>query len=327
VIHRRTFIARVAGGLLAARLVTAAQRTSAQPNPIPVIGYLTYSGISPLDEAFRQGLRELGYVEGQNIRVEYRQADGNVERLRGLADELVSLKVSVIVAASTQAVIAAKRATSTIPIVFPVTFDPVESAFVASLARPGGNLTGLSPINPTITAKRVELLRELLPHISRVAVLRDPTNPGSLFVARETEASAKLLGILAQVFEVRTLDEMEPAFRAAKGADAMMVISDRFFSIQQNQVIDLGRKYRLPQMFDTEAYVKNGGLMSYGADLTDLYQRAATYVDKILKGASPANLSVEQAQNFELFVNRKTANALGIVIPPSLLLRADEVIQ
>jgi putative ABC transport system substrate-binding protein len=285
-----------------------AQRAAAQPKAIPVIGYLTYSGISPLDEAFRKGLRELGYVEGQNIRVEYRQADGNVERLKGLADELVRLQVNVIVAASTQAVIAAKRATSTIPIVFPVTFDPVESGFVASLARPGGNLTGLSPINPTVTAKRVELLRELLPHISRVAVLRDPTNPGSLFVARETEKSAKLLGISAQVFEVRTLDEMEPAFRAAKGAraDAMMVISDRFFSIQQNQVIDLGRKYRLPQMFDTEAYVKNGGLMSYGADLTDLYQRAATYVDKILKGASPANLPVEHGS--ELRAIRQSQN-------------------
>jgi putative tryptophan/tyrosine transport system substrate-binding protein len=321
---RRKFIGGIAGGILAMPLAAFAQQKA-----VPRIGYLRFIEFPPNDEAFRKGLRELGYVEGQNIRIEYRQAGGNVERLRELADELVSLKVDVLVAASTQAVEAAKRSTKTIPIVFPVTFDPVESGFVVSLARPGGNLTGLSPLNPVVTAKRVELLREVIPHISRVAVLRNPTNPGSLFASRETEAAATQLGIRPQVFEVRTLDEMDTAFRAAVEAhsDAMMVISDNFFFTQQNHIIDLGQRHRLPEMFDTGDFVKGGGLISYGANLADLYQRAAAYVDKILKGASPANLPVEQATKFELFVNLKTAKQLSLMIPQSVLLRADEVIQ
>ena len=321
---RRTFVTLIPSALLA-----SVHPVVAQQKPIPRIGYLRFIEFPPNDEAFRRGLRELGYVEGQNIRIEYRQAGGNVERVRELADELVSLKVDVLVAASTQAVDAAKRATNTIPIVFPVTFDPVESGFVASLARPGGNLTGLSPLNPVVTAKRVELLREVIPHISRVAVLRNPTNSGSLFALKGTEAAAKRLGIRAQVFEVRTVDEVEAAFRAAveDHADAMMVLSDNFFFSQQDHIIDLGKRHRLPEMFDTGDFVKRGGLISYGANLADLYQRSAAYVDKILKGASPANLPVEQATKFELFVNLKTARALGLTIPQSVLLRADEVIQ
>jgi putative ABC transport system substrate-binding protein len=197
------------------------------------------------------------------------------------------------------------------------------------LARPGGNLTGLSPLKPVVTAKRVELLREVIPHISHVAVLRNPTNPGSLFALRETEATARRLGMRVQVFEVRTLDEMDTAFRAAveARADAMMVISDNFFFTQQNHIIDLGQRHRLPEMFDTGDFVKSGGLISYGANLADLYQLAAAYVDKILKGASPANLPVEQATKFELFVNLKPAKQLALTIPQSVLLRADEVIQ
>jgi putative ABC transport system substrate-binding protein len=321
---RRMFVTLIPCALLA-----AVRPVLAQQKPIPRIGYLRFIEFPPNDEAFRRGLRELGYVEGQNIRIEYRQAGGNVERVRELADELVSLKVDVLVAASTQAFDAAKRATNTIPIVFPVTFDPVESGFVASLARPGGNLTGLSPINPVVTAKRVELLREVIPHISRVAVLRNPTNSGSLFALRETEAAAKRLGIRPQVFEVRTVNEVEAAFRAAveDHADAVMVLSDNFFFSQQDRIIDLGKRHRLPEMFDTGDFVKRGGLISYGANLADLYQRSAAYVDKILKGASPANLPVEQATKFELFVNLKTAKQLGLTIPQSVLLRADEVIQ
>jgi putative tryptophan/tyrosine transport system substrate-binding protein len=321
---RRTFVTLIPCALLA-----AVHPVLAQQKPIPRIGYLRFIEFPPNDEAFRRGLRELGYVEGQNIRIEYRQAGGNVERVRELADELVSLKVDVLVAASTQAVDAAKRATNTIPIVFPVTFDPVESGFVASLARPGGNLTGLSPINPVVTAKRVELLREVIPHISRVAVLRNPTNSGSLFALRETEAAAKRLGIRPQIFEVRTVNEVEAAFRAAveDHADAVMVLSDNFFFSQQDHIIDLGKRHRLPEMFDTGDFVKRGGLISYGANLADLYQRSAAYVDKILKGASPANLPVEQATKFELFVNLKTAKVLGLTIHQSVLLRADEVIQ
>jgi putative ABC transport system substrate-binding protein len=226
---RRTFVTLPPCALLA-----AVHPVVAQQKPIPRIGYLRFIEFPPNDEAFRRGLRELGYVEGQNIRIEYRQAGGNIERVRELADELVSLKVDVLVAASTQAVDAAKQATNTIRIVFPVTFDPVESGFVASLARPGGNLTGLSPINPVVTAKRGELLREMIPHISRVAVLTNPTNSGSLFALRETEAAAKRLAIRPQVFEVRTVDEVEAAFRAAveDHADAVMVLSDNFFFSQ-----------------------------------------------------------------------------------------------
>jgi putative ABC transport system substrate-binding protein len=321
---RRTFVT-----LLPCALLASVHPVVAQQKTIPRIGYLRFIEFPPNDEAFRRGLRELGYVEGQNIHIEYRQAGGNVERVRELADELVSLKVDVLVAASTQAVDAAKRATRTIPIVFPVTFDPVESGFVVSLARPGGNLTGLSPINPVVTAKRVELLREVIPHISRVAVLRNPTNSGSLFALRGTEAAAKRLGIRPQVFEARTVDEVEAAFRVAveDHAAAVMVLSDNFFFSQQDHIIDLGKRHRLPEMFDTGDFVKRGGLISYGANLADLYQRSAAYVDKILKGASPANLPVEQATKFELFVNLKTAKQLGLTIPQSVLLRADEVIQ
>src|SRR5918999_681585 len=223
-----------------------------QAKKVPRIGYLRFIENPLLDEAFRKGLRELGYVEGQNIHVEYRYAGGSLERVAELAAELVSLKVDVIVAGSTQSIDAVKQATKTIPIVFPVTFDPVASGFVASLARPGANLTGLSTVNPDAAAKRVELLKELMPRISRVAVLRNPTNSGSQFVLKETEAGAKQLGIRLQTLEARSPDDLEGAFRAAtkEQAGALIVVVDVLFSTQRKRIGDLGIKYRLPGIFD-----------------------------------------------------------------------------
>jgi putative tryptophan/tyrosine transport system substrate-binding protein len=297
---------------------------------VPRIGYLRFVRVAPpYDEAFRGGLRDLGYVIGQTILIEERFADGRLERLAEMAAELVRLEVDVIVAVSTQATEVARRATRTIPIVFPVTFDPVASGFVASLARPGGNLTGLSPLNPTVTAKRVELLRELLPRVARAAVLRNPTNPGSAFVLRETETAARDVGLTVQAFEARAAGEIDAAVAAAarSRAEALLVISDALFFSEQARLVDLGRRHRLPTMFDTPEFVSAGGLMSYGTDLVDLYRRAATYVHKILRGARPADLPVEQATKFDLVLNQRTARALGLTIPASLLLRADRVIE
>jgi len=293
------------------------------------IGYLRFIEIPVLDAAFRNGLSELGYVEGQNIHVEYRYAGGSAERLAEFAAELVSLKVDVIVAGSTQAIDAARRATKTIPIVFPVTFDPVESGFVASLARPGGNLTGLSTVNPDAAAKRVELLKEVIPRISRLAVLRNPTNSGSRFPLQETEAGAKQLSIRLQTLESRSPDDLEGAFRLAtrERAGALIVIVDALFISQQERISDLAIKHRLPTMFDNAQYVEAGGLISYGANLSDLFRRAAVYVDKILKGAKPADLPVEQPTKFELVINLKTAKQIGLTIPPNVLARADKVIK
>ncbi len=309
----------VAGGVVA----------QAQSTRLPRIGYLSLGGPSGFRDAFATGLRELGHVDGQNIRVEYRYADGSQPRLAALADELVRLGVAVIVAQSTQAVDAARRATTTIPIVFPVTFDPVESGFVESLARPGGNLTGLSPLNPVVTAKRVELVREVVPQLGRLAVLRNPSNSGSAFALREAERATEQLGIRLHVLDVATVEQMEPALRTAVGAHAgaLMVLSDNLFFREHRRIVELANRYRLPQVFDTKDFVESGGLMSYGADLDDLYRRAASYVDKILKGASPATLPVEQATKFELLVNMKTAQRLGVTIPQSVLLRADRVVR
>jgi putative ABC transport system substrate-binding protein len=301
----------------------------AQAPKLPRIGYLSFGGPSGFRDAFASGLRELGYVDGQNIHVEYRYAEGSQARLTALADEFVRLGAAVIVAQSTQAVDAARRATTTIPIVFPVTFDPVGSGFVESLARPGRNLTGLSPLNPVVTAKRVELMREVVPQLARLAVLRNPSNSGSTFALRETERASEQLGIRLHVLDVATVAQMEPAFRAAVSANAgaLMVLSDNLFFREHPRIVALANPHRLPQIFDTKDFVESGGLMSYGADLDDLYRRAASYVDKILKGASPATLPVEQATKFELLVNLKTARQLGLTIPPSVLVRADRVVQ
>jgi len=320
---RRPLVAALLLALLGAGPVAA------QTPRIPRIGYLRLAEVPRFDDAFRRGLRGLGYVEGQSIRVEYRYAGGSVERVEALAAELVSLKVDVIVAGSTQAIDAVRRATTTIPIVFPVTIDPVAAGYVQSLARPGGNLTGLTPLNAAVTTKRVELVRELVPRLGRLAVLRNPTNSGSALVLQETEAAAKPLGLRLQVLEARTAGEIEAAFRAAvrERAGALMLLPDNLFFAQHRRVVELERAHRLPVMFDTRDFVEAGGLVSYGADLADLFERAAVYVDKILKGARPATLPVEQATKFELFVNRKAARQLGLTVPDTVLARADRIVE
>jgi putative tryptophan/tyrosine transport system substrate-binding protein len=300
-----------------------------QAKKVPRIGYLRFIEFPAYDAAFRNGLTDLGYIERENIHVEYRFAGGSLARLAEFAAELVSLKVDVIVAGSTQSIDAAKRATKTIPIVFPVTFDPVESGFVASLARPSGNLTGLSTVNPDAAAKRVELLKEVIPEISRLAVLRNPTNSGSQFPLKETEAGAKHLGIRLQTLEARSPEELEGVFRLATSerAGALIVIVDALFNAHQQRISELAIKHRLPAMFDSAQYAEAGGLISYGANLSDLFRRAATYVDKILKGAKPADLPVEQPTKFDLVINLKTAKQIGLAIPPHVLARADRVIR
>jgi putative ABC transport system substrate-binding protein len=323
-ISRRRFLGSAGIGVLVAPFAV-----HAQPHNIPRIAYLRLTAFPPNDDMFRKGLRELGYIEGQNIQIEYRYAGNSVARLAEMAAELVNLRPDVIVAGGTQAIEAARRATSTIPIVFPVTFDPVASGFVVSVARPGRNLTGFDALNPAVTAKRVELLKALIPGIARVAVFRNSTNPGSLFALKETEAAAKRLQIQVQVLGTQTPDDVGAAFAAAvkARAGAIMVISDNFLLTQQKKIVELATKHRLPGMYDTSDFVQAGGLISYGTNLGDLFRRAAMYVDKILKGAKPAELPVEQATRFDLVVNLNTAKALELTIPQWLLSRADQVIH
>jgi putative ABC transport system substrate-binding protein len=300
-----------------------------QAKKMPRIGYLRFTEFPAYDTAFRKGLSDLGYIERENIQVEYRFASGSLARLAEFAAELVNLKVDVIVAGSTQSIDAAKQATKTIPIVFPVTFDPVESGFVASLARPGGNLTGLSTVNADAAAKRVDLLKEAIPRLSRLTVLTNPTNSGSRFPLKETEMAAKQLGLQLQALEARSVEEIEAAFplAARERAGALIVVVDALFNAQQERISALGIKHRLPTMFDNEQYVQAGGLISYGADLSDMFRRAAIYVDKILKGVKPGDLPVEQPSKFDLVINLKTAKQIGLIIPPNVLARADKVIR
>ena len=327
-VSKRLFCFALSAVLFALCVSVGAQ----QPKNVRRVGYLNLgasSSAGPNLKAFQQGLRELGYVEGENIRVEYRYAEGSVESLAKLAAELVNLKVEVIVATSTQAIDAARRTTKTIPIVFPITIDPVASAFVASLARPGGNLTGLTTLNQDVAGKRVELLKEAIPRISRVAALSNPTNSGSLFALKETETAANHLGIRTQILKVRSAHELEGTFRAAikEQAGALIVIPDNLFNTRSERISDLATKSRLPIMSGDSRSVNAGGLMYYGANLPDLFRRTATYVDKILKGAKPADLPVEQPKKFEFVINLKTAKQIGLIIPPNVLARADKVIR
>ncbi len=317
-------------GLATLILISTHLAEAQQRKKVPRIGYLNIIEDPSLESAFRKGLGERGYVEGQNIQIEYRYAGGKVQRLPELATELVGLMVDVIVASSGQSTDAARRATKTIPIVFPVSFDPVASGFVASLARPGGNLTGLSTLNPELAGKRVELIKDVVPRISRAAVLWNPTNSGSaVFALKETEAVAKGLGIRLQTLEVRRREDLENAFRAAsrEQAGALIVMPDIFLQSLQGRIRDLATKNRLPAIYGRSESVEAGSLMSYGANIPDLYWRAATYVDKILKGAKPADLPVEQPTKFEFVINLKAAKQIGLTIPPNVLVRADKVIR
>ena len=287
------------------------------------------SGPRPGFDAFRRGLRELGYIEGQNIDIEWRFAEGKDDRLPDLAAELVRLKVDVILTINTPATRAAKNATSTIPIVFTAVADSAAAKVVASLARPGGNLTGLTTLVAETSGKRLELLKEALPKVSRAAVLWNSSSEGAAFVFEALEAASRQLGVKLQDVGVRGPTEIERAFEAAtKGsAGALLVIDDQVITSHRKRILDLAGKRRLPVVSLYRDFVEGGGLLSYGPSATDSFRRAAIYVDKILKGAKPADLPVEQPTKFELVINLKTAKALGLTIPQSVLGRADEVIQ
>jgi putative ABC transport system substrate-binding protein len=325
---RREFITTVAGGLLAVPLAARAQ----QPAKVARIGFLaTHSPAETANhlEAFRQGLRDLGYVEGRNIAIEYRWAEGRVERFPDFAVELVGLKVDVIVATSSPLALAAKNATRTIPIIFATAADPVGSGLVAGIAHPGGNVTGLSLLAPEIVARQLQLLKEAVPKVSRVAVLSNPANPYTALLVKETEAAARSLRVRVQLLGVRGADAFDSAFSAItkERPGALFVLFDPLFVGHRTRIAEFANKNRLPAMYPHREYAETGGLMAYGPDLRDNFRRAATYVDKILKGAKPADLPVEQPTKFELVINLKTAKALGLNIPPSLLQRADEVIH
>jgi putative ABC transport system substrate-binding protein len=303
-----------------------------QPKKVPRIGYLSGTSAfvnSARIEAFRQGLHDLGYVEGKNIIIEWRYAEGKLNRLPALAAQLVSLKVDVIVASAPPPTRSAKRATATIPIVMAYDDDPVGNGFVASLARPGGNITGLATFAPEISGKQLELLREIVPKLSRVAVLGNATRPGSPQALREINLAADALGVQLQFLEVGGPKDIEIAFRAAskERADAVLVMQTPVFISQRRQVADFAVKSRLPTIYGRPEYVEDGGLISYATSFTDLSRRAATYVDKILKGAKPANLPVEQPTKFELIINLKAARKINLTIPPSVLAKADRVIK
>jgi putative tryptophan/tyrosine transport system substrate-binding protein len=278
---------------------------------------------------FKEGLRQLGYVEGRNLALEVRSAEGNSERLPGLATELVRLKVDVIVAGSSDAIRAAQDATKTIPIVMVVASDPVGAGFVGSLARPGGNITGFSTLVQGLSAKRLQLIKEAVPQVNRVGVLWRRANPSHRLVVKEMEEAARSLGLQLHLAEAGKATDLDGAFSAMATArvGAVLVLGDNIFSDQARRIIDLASRTRLPTLHFAKTYVEAGGLMSYATDQKELYRGAATFVDKILKGAKPADLPVEQPKKFELVINLKTAKALGLTIPQTLLLRADQVIQ
>jgi putative ABC transport system substrate-binding protein len=328
---RRTFLASVTGGLLAAPPAAEAQ----QARKVVRIGVLEQGGSGPspgsnkILGAFRQHLREMGYIEDQNLVMEYRFAEGRAERLPDLAAELVQLKVDVIVAGGTLGPLAAKRATTRVPIVLAAAGDPVGTGLVASLARPGGNVTGLSNHSADLTGKRLQLTKELVPGLSRIALLWNAANPIAVLVARETETAARTLGVEVQSIEVRAPDDFENALAApiGGGVGALFVVDDPLVFRYLRLIADFAIRNRLPATAFYKQFVEAGGVMSFGASLADLYRRAAIYVDKILKGAKPEDLPVEQPTKFELVINLQTAKALGLTIPPSLLQRADQVIE
>jgi putative ABC transport system substrate-binding protein len=329
-ITRRELLIALGAGALAAPIASFAQ----QQGKVWRVGFLSprprpASLDSDVFGAFLQGMRELGYVERKNLMIEWRFADGKIERLPELAAELVRLKVDVIVTAGLQAPSAAQKATTTIPIVMGTSSDPVGSGFVASLAHPKGNITGLSSITSELSPKHLEMLLSMVPKVSRVAVLMNPTNSSHAMVLKNVQAAAQRSGITILPLEAGTPHEIENTFSMLiqKKAAAVIVVRDSLFNQQVHELATLAIKYRMPSIHGVKEYVEAGGLMSYGPSLTDNFRRAATYVDKIFKGAKPGDLPVEQPTKFELFINRKTAKALGLTIPQSLLVSADKVID
>jgi ABC-type uncharacterized transport system substrate-binding protein len=318
--------------LLTVLLFTVCPAEAQQQKKIPRIGYLTTASLSAFatrTEAFRQGLRELGYIERKNILIEYRYADGKPDRVPALADELVRMKVDVIVTGGAPASLAAKDATRTIPIVMASDADPVGSGVVASLARPGGNITGFSTLATEVGGKRLELLKEIVPRLSHLAVFGTSTYPGNTQALKEMEVDAGAFGVKLQYLDVLDSNDIANAFRKASKAhaDAVLVLASPVFISQRTRITDLVIKNRVPAIYPNGEYVEDGGLMSYGANNADLFRRTARYVDKILKGAKPADLPVEQPMKFEFIVNLKAAKQIGLTIPPNVLARADRVIK
>jgi len=319
--------------LLIAVLLIAGSAEAQQPAKVPRIGFL--GGVSPSANsariaAFRQGLAELGYVEGKNILIEWRHTEAaKLDRLPVLAAELVRLKIEIIVTGGPPATRSAKEATATIPIVMGFDDDPVGNGFVKSLARPGGNITGLSALAPEISGKQLELLREIVPRLSRVVVLGTSIRPGNRQALEEIEVAAQAFGMKLQYLDVLGPKDIETAFRAASTgrADAVLVLSSPVFTSERTQIVDLAAKSRLPAMYPQQEFVQEGALMTYSVSVTNMYPRAATYVDKILKGAKPADLPIEQPTKFEFVINLKAAKQIGLTIPPNVLARANRVIR
>ena len=325
--HEQKIISFVVGALLFALCVSVEAQ---QQEKVPRIGYLSTDSTRKENvEGLRLGLRELGYVEGKTIAIEYRYADG-VDRLPDLAAELVRFKVDVIVVTrSTTAAIAAKHATNTIPIIIAGLSDPVETGLVASLAHPGANITGLTIMNAELAGKRLELLKETTPKLFRVAVLWNRTNSGAALVFKQTKSATQELGLELQSLEVKSVTDLDSALKAAtrSGANALVLLATAPIGAHLKQIADFAIKSRLPSIYDRSFFPEVGGLMSYGANIVDVFRRAATYINKILKGAKPSDLPIEQPTKFELVINLKTAKQIGLTIPQSVLFRADKVIK
>jgi len=321
--RRRFLLTSLVGGLVMPLAVGAQSKVAR-------IGYLSLApGPSPRSEALRQGLHDLGYVVGTNLTIDYRWADGSLDRARQGAADLVRLKVDVIVTGGPQATLAVREATTTTPIVMAVDYDPVGAGFVASLARPGGNITGLSAINPELSGKRLDLLRQAFPRLSNVAVLWNPTEPNGQTFLGETRAAAKRLGVELQVLEIRAAPDLQATLQAAvkRHANGLTVLTDPVTLYHRRQVAELAVHYHLPAIYSEKLFVEAGGFLSYGANDREMHRRAAVFVTKVLSGTRPGELPVEQATTYELIINLKTAKALGLTIPPSLLLRADQVLE
>jgi putative ABC transport system substrate-binding protein len=316
----------------AALLLTSTRAEAQQPVKVPRVGYLSGGSLSTLAariDAFRQGLRELGYIEGKNIAIEWRESKGDFDRVRELADELVRLKMDVIVSPGPAVTRPLKQATSTIPIVMAQDTDPVGSGFVVSLARPGGNITGLAALAPEMGGKQLELLKEVAPRLSRVAILGNSNNPGDAQALRETVIAAGTVDVYLRYLDVLDPKEIESKFTTAnKGhADAVLVLGNPILNAYRKRIVELAVKHRLPTAYTRPEYIDEGGLMYYGTNYNDLFRRAAGYVDKILKGAKPADLPVEQPTKFELIVNLQAAKQIGLTIPNKVLAKADRVIR
>jgi putative ABC transport system substrate-binding protein len=301
-----------------------------QPKRIPRIGFLAQAPVATATvESFRNGLRDLSYTEGKDIIVEYRDAKGDPARLGPLASDLVAQNVDVMVVVGGEATLAAKKASSTVPIVMAGASDPVRSGLVSSLARPGGNVTGLTTAGPESSAKRLELLKEIIPSVSRLAILAYTANPAYRLQVSEVEDAARAINLELQVFEIQQPNDLHTAFESVKKsrAGAVNVLTSAFLSAHRKTLVDIALRSKLPVIYNNTAFVEAGGLISYGPDILDNFRRAATYVDKILKGARPENLPVEQPRKFDLAINLKTAKQIGVTIPPHVLARADRVIK